>query len=226
MSKSISTAVGSAVLRSMLLLALFILRQEMARGDELAEKMEKWKNTYVEKILPIMEARCVGCHRGDKIEGEFDLGKYTDPQTAVEAGDAWERVAKRIRLNEMPPQGSPGLNDEQKGHFHRWVDSRPNRDLCNQLASEETQSWYKGTVMSRRLTQTEYRNAILDLTGQRLDPNEEPPSDGAGGEGFDTVGDALFTSTIHLESYLSAADRVVEAACSTLPNPMRSSMET
>ena len=218
MSKSFLTAVGSAVLRSMPILALLILQQEMAKGDELAEKMEKWKNTYVEKILPIMEARCVGCHRGDKIEGEFDLAKYADPQAAVEAGDAWERVAKRIRLNEMPPQGSPGLNDEQKGHFHRWVDSRPNRDLCNQLASEETQSWYQGTVMSRRLTQTEYRNAILDLTGQRLDPNEEPPSDGAGGEGFDTVGDALFTSTIHLESYLTAADRVVEAACSTLPN--------
>lgn len=220
MFKSISTAVGSAVLRSMPILALLILQQEMAKGDELAEKMEKWKNTYVEKILPIMEARCVGCHRGDKIEGEFDLAKYADPQAAVEAGDAWERVAKRIRLNEMPPQGSPGLNDEQKGHFHRWVDSRPNRDLCNQLASEETQSWYQGTVMSRRLTQTEYRNAILDLTGQRLDPNEEPPSDGAGGEGFDTVGDALFTSTIHLESYLTAADRVVEAACSTFPNPL------
>lgn len=220
MSKSFLNAVGSAVLRLMPILALLILQPEMAKGDELAEKMEKWKNTYVEKILPIMEARCVGCHRGDKIEGEFDLGKYTDPQTAVEAGDAWERVAKRIRLNEMPPQGSPGLNDEQKGHFHRWVDSRPNRDLCNQLASEETQSWYKGTVMSRRLTQTEYRNAILDLTGQRLDPSEEPPSDGAGGEGFDTVGDALFTSTIHLESYLTSADRVVEAACSTLPNPL------
>ena len=220
MSKSFLTAVGSAVLHSMPILALLILKQEMAKGDELAEKMEKWKKTYVEKILPIMEARCVGCHRGDKIEGEFDLAKYADPQAAMEAGDAWERVAKRIRLNEMPPQGSPGLNDEQKGNFHRWVDSRPNRDLCNQLASEETQSWYQGTVMSRRLTQTEYRNAILDLTGQRLDPNEEPPSDGAGGEGFDTVGDALFTSTIHLESYLTSADRVVEAACSTLPNPL------
>jgi hypothetical protein len=34
------------------------------------------------------------------------------------------------------------------------------------------------------------------------------------------VGDALFTSTIHLESYLTSADRVVEAACSKLPNPL------
>ena len=182
------------------------------RADEHEKKVENWKKTYEETILPIVEARCVQCHRGDKIEGEFDFGKFPNGKTAADAGDAWERVARRIRLNEMPPQGSPGLNDEQKAHFHRWVDSRPDQDLCKQLASEETQSWYRGFVMSRRLTQTEYRNAIRDAVGVPLQPDEEPPSDGAGGEGFDTVGDALFTSTIHLESYLAIADRVIEAA--------------
>ena len=182
------------------------------QADEHEKKVESWKKTYEEKILPIVEARCVQCHRGDKIEGEFDFGKFPNGQAAADAGDAWERVAKRIRLNEMPPQGSPGLSDEQKGQFHRWVDSRPNQDLCKQLASEETQSWYRGFVMSRRLTQTEYRNAIRDVVGIPLQPDEEPPSDGAGGEGFDTVGDALFTSTIHLESYLAIADRVIEDA--------------
>lgn len=187
------------------------------QADEHAKKVEIWKKTYEEEILPIVEARCVQCHRGDKIEGEFDFSKFPNGQAAADAGDAWERVAKRIRLNEMPPQGSPGLSDEQKGQFHRWVDSRPNQDLCKQLASEETQSWYRGFVMSRRLTQTEYRNAIRDVVGVPLQPGEEPPSDGAGGEGFDTVGDALFTSTIHLESYLAIADRVIEDALPDVP---------
>jgi hypothetical protein len=189
-----------------------------AQADEHEKKVERWKKTYEEKILPIVEARCVQCHRGDKIEGEFDFGKFPNGQSAADAGDAWERVAKRIRLNEMPPQGSPGLNDEQKGQFQRWVDSRPDQDLCKQLASEETQSWYRGFVMSRRLTQTEYRNAIRDVVGIPLQPDEEPPSDGAGGEGFDTVGDALFTSTIHLESYLAIADRVIEDALPDVEN--------
>ena len=153
------------------------------RADEHEKKVENWKKTYEETILPIVEARCVQCHRGDKIEGEFDFGRFPNGQTAADAGDAWERVARRIRLNEMPPQGSPGLNDVQKAHFHRWVDSRPDQDLCKQLASEETQSWYRGFVMSRRLTQTEYRNAIRDAVGVPLQPDEEPPSDGAGGEG-------------------------------------------
>ena len=200
---SLFAAIGIAVPSGMLV---------NVQADEHEKKVESWKKTYEEKILPIVEARCVQCHFGDKIEGEFDFSKFPNGQAAADAGDAWERVAKRIRLNEMPPQGSPGLSDEQKGQFHRWVDSRPNQDLCKQLASEETQSWYRGFVMSRRLTQTEYRNAIRDIVGVPLQPDEEPPSDGAGGEGFDTVGDALFTSTIHLESYLAIADRVIEDA--------------
>ena len=200
---SLLAAIGIAVLSGMFV---------DAQADEHEKKVEIWKKTYEEKILPIVESRCVQCHRGDKIEGEFDFGKFPSGQSAVDAGDAWERVAKRIRLNEMPPPASPGLSDEQKGQFHRWVESRPNQDLCKQLASEDTQSWYRGFVMSRRLTQTEYRNAIRDVVGVPLQPDEEPPSDGAGGEGFDTVGDALFTSTIHLESYLAIADRVIEDA--------------
>jgi len=202
-----------------MLIALPFGQAATAQADEHEKKVERWKKTYEEKILPIVEARCAQCHRGDKIEGEFDFGKFPNGQSAADAGDAWERVAKRIRLNEMPPQGSPGLNDEQKGQFQRWVDSRPDQDLCKQLASEETQSWYRGFVMSRRLTQTEYRNAIRDVVGVPLLPDEEPPSDGAGGEGFDTVGDALFTSTIHLESYLAIADRVIEAALPDGPMP-------
>ena len=181
-------------------------------ADEPDERFVKWGKTYEDDILPIIRSRCLECHSGDKADGEFDLAKFADGSSAVAAGDAWDRVARRVRQNEMPPQGSPGLNDSQKSRFHRWVDTRPGEDLCRQLASDETQAWYKGNVMSRRLTASEYANAVKHLVGISLLPTEVPPSDGAGGEGFDTVGDALFTSPIHLEAYLSAADRVIDTA--------------
>lgn len=184
----------------------------IASADEPDERFVKWGKTYEDDILPIIRSRCLECHSGAEADGEFDLAKFADGKSAVAAGDAWDRVARRVRQNEMPPQGSPGLNDSQKARFHRWVDSRPGEDLCRQLASDETQAWYKGNVMSRRLTASEYANAVKHLTGIALLPTEVPPSDGAGGEGFDTVGDALFTSPIHLEAYLAAADRVIETA--------------
>lgn len=181
-------------------------------AEDLSPELSRWGKQYEQDILPIIRTRCLECHRADDPEGEFDLSKFADGQSAAQASDMWDRVARRVRQNEMPPEGSPGLNDSQKGAFHRWVDARPNQNLCQQLASDETQSWYRGHVMSRRLTRTEYRNAVRDLLGLELRPGEEPPSDGAGGEGFDTVGDALFTSAIHLESYLIAADRLIETA--------------
>ncbi len=173
-------------------------------ADENAE-FAKWGASYEEKVLPVVRAKCLECHSGENPDGEFDFSKYPDGATAVGAGDAWERVAKRVRLNEMPPPGSPGLSDPEKAAFHRWVDARPNQDLCHQLASDETQSWYRGHVMSRRLSRYEYANAVRDLMGFEVPDDLLPPSDGSGGLGFDTVGDALFTSPIHLEAYIRVA---------------------
>ncbi|ADB18121.1 Protein of unknown function DUF1588 [Pirellula staleyi DSM 6068] len=186
-----------------------------ATADELTPAMQKWGDQYSEKILPIVKSRCIECHNAEKSEGDFDLSKYPDGGSAARAGDMWERVARRIRQNEMPPQGSPGLNDPQKGAFNQWLDSRPEQQLCKNLATDETQAWYRGHVMSRRLTRTEYRHAVRDVLGIELRESDLPPSDGAGGEGFDTVGDSLFTSPIHLEAYLMAADRAIEAALPT-----------
>lgn len=202
-----------AVLVSLSLLSVFVFCESQACfADDLSPEMSQWGQRYAKDILPIIQSRCIDCHSGKDADGEFDLSRFTSGDVAAKGGDVWERVARRIRQNEMPPEGSPGLNDPQKGAFYGWLDSRPDQDLCNQLASDETQAWYRGHVMSRRLTRTEYRNAIKDLVGLELKPHELPPTDGAGGEGFDTVGDALFTSPIHMEAYLTAADRIIEAA--------------
>ncbi|QDV55255.1 DUF1592 domain-containing protein [Rosistilla oblonga] len=177
-----------------------------------AKALEKWKKDFNESVLPIIESRCIECHRGKDADGEFDLAKFPSGEEVAKQMGIWERVGKRVRLKEMPPEGSPQLNDEQKSAFHRWLDSQPKEDLCSQIANEETQAWYRGVVMSRRLTRTEYLNAVRDATGVAVDPRFEIPSDGAGGEGFDTNGDSLFTSPIHVEQYLAVADDVIGRA--------------
>ncbi|MBM3966616.1 MAG: DUF1592 domain-containing protein [Planctomycetes bacterium] len=206
-----------ALTRATLALSIYPWLTHLSLADE-NEAMIHWGKSFQEKVLPIIEKKCLSCHSGETPDGEFDLSKFPSGETAVAAGDSWDRVAKRVRLNEMPPQGSPGLTDPEKGAFHRWVDSRPNQDLCHQLASDETQSWYRGYVTSRRLSRYEYSCAIRDLTGYHVDNELLPPSDGAGGLGFDTVGDALFTSEIHLEAYLSVALASVESMIARDPS--------
>jgi hypothetical protein len=72
--------------------------------------------------------------------------------------------------------------------------------------------------MSRRLNRAEYNNTVRDLFGVDLHLEELLPADGGGGEGFDTSGNALFVSSIHIEKYLAAADQAVSAV---LPDKAR-----
>lgn len=181
------------------------------RGDE-AEETKKWEQTFESDILPIVRDKCVECHQGKDADGGFDASKFDSGTQVSQKMDVWEEVGKRVRLKEMPPEGSPQLSDEQKGKFLRWLDARPKQDLCSQLANEETQAWYRGFVMSRRLTRTEYLNAMRDVVGLPVDPRLEIPSDGSGGEGFDTNGDTLYTSPIHIEQYLSIASQMVDVS--------------
>lgn len=186
-----------------------------AAGDE--AKLARWHDAFTKEVRPVLEAKCLSCHSGDKPEGDFDLSPATRADRPIDHAAIWERVAGRVRLNEMPPAGSPGLSDPEKGSLHRWFDSRPGRDLCDELATDETKSWYRGRVMSRRITNAEYDRMVAALVGVDLHPARSFPADGAGGEGFDTTGDTLFTSPIHLERYLAAAEQVVEAVVTEVP---------
>ncbi len=40
--------------------------------------MDKWKAEYEEKVLPIIQERCLDCHSGEKPDGEFNFEKYLD----------------------------------------------------------------------------------------------------------------------------------------------------
>lgn len=180
------------------------------RAEDAQQKRE-WQQRFDQRILPIIQSKCVSCHNSESADAGFDLSVFTSGETLDQQADIWDEVGKRVRLREMPPEGSPPLNDREKAAFHRWLDNRPQERDCQQLATDETQAWYRGHVMSRRLTRTEYRNAIRDLIGVEIDPALDLPSDGAGGEGFDTTGDTLFTSPLHLEKYLAIATQVVHA---------------
>lgn len=166
---------------------------------------------YQDEILPLLKQYCHKCHIHFKREGELDLAKIDSGFKALEARPKWERVLGRLEQKEMPPEGHDAPTDEQRAKIVDWIRNIPkNVDNCNQLASDDTQHFYQGYVMSRRLTRAEYNRAIRDLFGVDLKPADRFPSDGSGGEGFDTTGDTLFTSPILMEKYLAAAHEVID----------------
>ena len=166
---------------------------------------------YAKEIRPLLEKYCYECHGPEKHKAELNLASFHSFEQVEAAPQVWETVLERVQSYEMPPKGRPDLEFTPHQHLVDWLrrlSKSPDAD-CDQVASDRNTSSYHGYVISRRLNPAEYNNTVRDLIGVDLHLQELLPSDGGGGEGFDTAGSALFTSSIHIEKYLAAAERIV-----------------
>ena len=122
-----------------LLAAAMISAASAAAAEDPA--VAKWQATFAAEVRPVIESRCLGCHSGGKIEGDLDLAAPAAAENLLDVAMVWERVAARVRLNEMPPAGAPGLSDPQKAARPRWPAAAPGRAPRDQLASARTTRW-------------------------------------------------------------------------------------
>lgn len=170
---------------------------------------------YAREVRPLMTKRCYKCHNEKKSKGDVNFEKFTSFDLVKGDPELWQTALEKVQAYEMPPKKAGELSDDEFQTLRDFLQKLPKPDKpdCDKLASDGTASFYRGYVMSRRLTRAEYINTIRDLFGVDLDLNLTKllPSDGGGGEGFDTNGDTLFTSSISIEKYLAAADRILNA---------------
>jgi mono/diheme cytochrome c family protein len=168
--------------------------------------------SFEKQVRPVIVENCLACHNPEKKKGDVDLSRFETTDKAMASEEVWRDVADRLRARDMPPRKAKKqpTEDDRKAIL-AWIDSHVARgdSDCTKIATDKTQKFYRGYVMSRRLTRAEYNNTIRDLIGIDFHLADDLPADGSGGEGFDTDGDALFTSAISLEKYLKAAEKVM-----------------
>jgi len=159
-----------------------------------------------------MTRKCFECHSAEKPKGDVILDRFENLDAIKAEPELWQTVLEKVQAYEMPPKKSGELSYDEFEKFRNFLRELPKPDKpdCNQIASDRTANFYRGYVMSRRLNRAEYINTIRDLFGVTHDFQLEQllPADGGGGEGFDTTGETLFTSSIHIEKYLAAAEQV------------------
>ena len=169
---------------------------------------------FENKIRPILKERCITCHSTEKQKGDLDLERFASVESVTRDPVVWEHALEQLANNEMPPQGKPQLNPEQKTTLKKWIQS-----TLDQAARANAGD--PGPVVLRRLSNMEYTYTIRDLTGVgSLDPAKEFPVDGAAGEGFTNAGAALVMSPALLTKYLDAAKEVASHAV-LLPESIR-----
>jgi hypothetical protein len=129
-------------------------------------------------------------------------------------------IAERLNAGDMPPKEAPQPSEFERKQLLDWIKGALDSEAAARAGDP-------GSVTLRRLSNTEYDNAIRDLTGMDMRPTRarEFPIDSVGGEGFANVGEAMPVTPGLVERYHQAA-RDVAARAVLLPTGFRFSPTT
>jgi len=169
---------------------------------------------FQERIQPLIAQYCLTCHSTEKHKGDLDLEPFDSLAAVRRQPKIWLEVVDKLGSGEMPPAKAPQPSVAER-ELLRGFAQAVLIDLAAAHAGDP------GPVVLRRLSNAEYTYALRDLTGvASLDPAHEFPVDGAAGEGFTNVGNALVISPVLLGKYLSAGKAIAEHAL-LLPDGLR-----
>ncbi len=151
----------------------------------------------------LVDEYCTTCHDETEKEGGLALDGVV-LQDVSRHPDVWEKVVRKLRARQMPPVGKKDRPDEAA---YDAVIASLEASLDRAAAAHPNPG---RTATLRRLTRTEYQNAIRDLLALDVDAASLLPADEAS-YGFDnvTVGDL---SPTLLDRYVSAAEKISRLA--------------
>ncbi len=112
---------------------------------------------------------CRSCHSGSDPAGQFTLPSE-DLRKLPDHLHAWEKVARRLQNNDMPPLGEPRPDPTAAQVTLKLLTSHLDEHARFLARPGRTESL-------RRLTRTEYRNAVRDLLGVNVDVATLLPAD-------------------------------------------------
>ncbi len=173
---------------------------------------------YDQETRPLLSRFCLECHSTDAKEGDLDLERFATLADVRQDTKPWQKAFEMLTLGEMPPEESDQPSADERDQLLGWVRQYLDAEALAQAGDP-------GPVVLRRLNNAEYTYTVRDLTGVELDPAREFPTEGAGGEGFTNVGNALAMSPSLLVKYLDAGKKIAAHAV-LLPDGFRFSTST
>ncbi|MEC7566889.1 MAG: DUF1592 domain-containing protein [Planctomycetota bacterium] len=166
-------------------------------------------SSYKMAIQPLLKKYCYECHSSKLAEAELDFEQFPGVDSIRASVKRWVRVDQMLQSKQMPPPDATQLSDDEYTIMKTWV-----REFLTREAAATAGD--PGPVTLRRLSNSEYRYSLQDLTGlSDLDPGAEFPVDGAAGEGFTNTGSALVMSPSLIRKYLEAGKDVAHHAMLT-----------
>jgi len=178
-------------------LSYALLSVSQCRADDPADVID----TFV-------SANCIDCHNSSDVEAGLDLedATFSLESLADDAAqaDLLEKILRRVNSRQMPPPEHDDRPDESD--YAGAVEAMA--EILGENFAEHPR--YGKLPAIRRLTRTEYQNAVRDLVGVRVDAATLLPKDESS-HGFDNITVADLSPTL-INRYLSAAEKISQSA--------------
>ena len=156
----------------------------------------------------LLDRYCVTCHN-ERLKTAGVMFDTVDITRVDAHRELFEKVARKLRSGQMPPQGRPRPEQPAITTFVAALEAE-----LDQVGAAAPNP---GRVASHRLNRTEYVNVIRDLLALEADWEALLPSDMAG-FGFDNNADVLAMTPALMDRYITAATKVSRLAVGTLEN--------
>lgn len=159
--------------------------------------------SFDKEILPILEDYCYDCHGDGSSKGDFSMDEFNDLSKHLNDVEHWLAIWRNVRSQIMPPPEKDQLVPDESQKLLSWIET--------EVFKLDPENPDPGRVTIRRLNRMEYHYTILDLLGVDFHTWDKFPADDTG-YGFDTIGDVLTISPLHMEKYVEAAAEIVNLA--------------
>ncbi|HEV2201180.1 MAG TPA: DUF1592 domain-containing protein [Bryobacteraceae bacterium] len=150
----------------------------------------------------VLNQYCVTCHNGKLKTGGLALDTVSVEDTS-QSPEVWEKVLHKMNARYMPPAGLPRPDEKTYQTLISYLETS-----LDQASAAKPNPGRTATL--RRLTRTEYHNAIRDLLGLQVDVAQLLPADDSS-FGFDNITVGELSPTL-LERYLAAARKISRLA--------------
>ena len=156
----------------------------------------------------LLDRYCVTCHNERLQTAGLMLDRLDVGEVHANA-EVLEKVVRKLRSGQMPPEGRPRPAPETIDAFATSLEAA----LDRAAAADPN----PGRVASRRLNRLEYVNAVADLLALEIDGEALLPSDMAG-FGFDNNADVLSITPSLMARYIAAATKISRTAVGSPDN--------
>ena len=161
----------------------------------------------------LLAARCASCHGGAEPKGGFRIASLGEGPDRANA-DLWRKSLDYVRAEFMPPAEAGRLPDTDRHRLIAFLEAR--------IGGRDERVGNAAGTAPRRLNNRELANSVRDVL-MIEDVGTHQPLAGLLGDtlrdGFDTDGDALGISEFHLERYIEAFRKIVDATILSGPRP-------